>query len=71
MGAAAQANASGYMGAANAIGGGVGQYMNYGQQQQQNSLLQQVLNRNQGVYNMGPQYGQQPLDSSFDQYLVR
>ncbi len=71
MGAAAQANASGYMGAANAIGGGVGQYMNYGQQQQQNSLLQQVLNRNQGGYNMGPQYGQQPLDSSFDQYLVR
>jgi hypothetical protein len=71
MGAAAQANASGYMGAANAIGGGVGQYMNYGQQQQQNSLLQQVLNRNQGGYSMGPQYGQQPLDSSFDQYLVR
>jgi hypothetical protein len=71
MGAAAQANASGYMGAANAIGGGVGQYMNYGQNQMQNSLLQQVLNRNQGVYNMGPQYGQQPLDSSFDQYLVR
>jgi hypothetical protein len=71
MGAAAQANASGYMGAANAIGGGVGQYINYGQNQMQNSLLQQVLNRNQGGYNMGPQYGQQPLDSSFDQYLVR
>jgi hypothetical protein len=71
MGAAAQANASGYMGAANALSGGVGQYMNYGQQQQQNSLLQQVLNRNQGGYSMGPQYGQQPLDSSFDQYLVR
>jgi len=71
LGAAGQAQASGYMGAANAIGGGVGQYINYGQQQQQNSLLQQVLNRNQGGYSMGPQYGQQPLDSSFDQYLVR
>jgi len=45
MGAAGQAQASGYMGAANAISGGLGQYMNYNQQQQQNSLLQQVLNR--------------------------
>jgi hypothetical protein len=71
LGAAGQAQASGYMGMANAISGGVGQYMNYGQQQQQNSLLQQVLSRNQGGYSMGPQYGQQPLDSSFDQYLVR
>jgi hypothetical protein len=58
------------MGMANAASGGLGQYMNYGQQQQQNSLLQQVLNRNQGGYSMGPQYGQQPLDSSFDQYLA-
>jgi hypothetical protein len=48
LGAAGQARASGYMGAANALAGGVGQYMNYGQQQQQNSLLQQVLNRNSG-----------------------
>jgi len=48
MGAAAQANASGYMGMANAAAGGLGQYMNYGQQQQQNSLLQQVLERNRG-----------------------
>lgn len=60
MGAAAQANASGYMGAANAIGGGVGQYINYGQQQQQNSLLQQVLNRNStygGTPSGGYSYG--------------
>jgi hypothetical protein len=70
LGAAGQATASGYMGMANAAAGGLGQYLNYGQQQQQNSLLQQVLNRNQGGYSMGPQYGQQPLDSSFDQYLV-
>lgn len=71
LGAGAQARASGYMGMANAAAGGIGQYMNYGQQQQQNSLLQQALSRNQGGYSMGPQYGQQPLDSSFDQYLVR
>jgi hypothetical protein len=43
IGAGAQARASGYMGAANAITGGVGQYMNYQQNQAQNSLLQQAL----------------------------
>ena len=48
LGAGAQARASGYMGAASSIGGGVNQYMNYNQNQQQNSLLQQVLNRNSG-----------------------
>jgi hypothetical protein len=46
LGAAGQAQASGYIGMANAAAGGLGQYMNYGQQQQQNSLLQQMLNRN-------------------------
>jgi hypothetical protein len=45
IGAGAQARASGYMGAANAITGGVGQYMNYQQGQAQNSLLQQALNQ--------------------------
>jgi len=71
LGAAGQATASGYMGTANAISGGLGQYMNYSQNQANNSLLQQALGRgsNSG-YNMGPQYGQQPLDSSFDQYLA-
>jgi hypothetical protein len=49
MGAGAQARASGYMGMANAIGGGVGQYMNYQQNQANNSLLQQALSRNAGV----------------------
>jgi hypothetical protein len=50
LGAGAQARASGYMGAANAIGGGVGQYMNYQQNQATNSLLNQVLrDRNTGV----------------------
>jgi hypothetical protein len=72
LGAAGQATASGYMGTANAISGGLGQYMNYSQNQANNSLLQQALGRNSGSgYSMGPQYGQQPLDSSFDQYLVK
>ena len=71
LGAGAQARASGYMGGANAIGGGIGQYMGYQQNQATNSLLQQALaNRTGGGYSMGPQYGQQPLDSSFNQYLT-
>jgi hypothetical protein len=45
IGAGGQARASGYMGAANALGGGVGQYMNYQQNQATNSLLQQALGR--------------------------
>jgi hypothetical protein len=57
MGAAAQARASGYMGAANAIGGGLNQYMNYSQNQAQNSLLQQALARNQGYGGGGGGYG--------------
>jgi len=48
LGAGAQARASGYMGMANAAAGGLGQYLNYGQQQQQNSLLQQALSRPTG-----------------------
>jgi hypothetical protein len=57
-GAAAQANASGYMGAANAVGQGLGQYINYNQNQAQNSLLQQVLqNRGGGGYMTEPYSG--------------
>jgi hypothetical protein len=48
LGAGAQARASGYMGMANAIGGGVGQYMNYQQNQANNALLQQALSRPTG-----------------------
>ena len=48
IGAAGQAAASGYMGMANAIGGGVGQYMNYQQNQANNTLLQQALSRPTG-----------------------
>ena len=45
IGAGAQARASGYMGTAGAIGGGFNQYLNYSQNQAQNALLQQALNR--------------------------
>jgi hypothetical protein len=52
MGAAGQARASGYMGQANALSGALGQYMNYGQQQQQNALLGQLIgNRGGGMSN--------------------
>lgn len=46
LGAVGQARASGYMGTANAIAGGVGQYAGYQQNQINNSLLQQALSRN-------------------------
>jgi hypothetical protein len=48
MGAAAQARASGYVGGANALTGALGQYMNYGQQQQQNALLGQLIGNRSG-----------------------
>lgn len=48
LGAGAQARASGYMGMANAVGGGVGQYYNYQQNQATNSLLNQALGRRTG-----------------------
>lgn len=41
--AAAQARASGYMGGAQALTSGLGQYLGYQQQQQQNALLAQAL----------------------------
>ena len=50
IGAAGQARASGYMGSANSLSGALGQYMNYNQQQQQNQLLTQLMNRNAGIY---------------------
>lgn len=48
LGAAGQATASGYMGMANAASGGLGQYMNYQQNQANNTLLQQALSRPTG-----------------------
>lgn len=53
LGAGAQARASGYVGAANAIGGGLNQYMNYSQNQAQNSLLQQALRQRGGYGSVG------------------
>jgi len=58
LGAGAQARASGYMGAANAMGGGVGQYMGYQQNQATNSLLNQVLANRTGCGGYGrPSFG--------------
>ena len=53
IGAGAQARASGYMGVANAASGGLGQYINYSQNQATNSLLQQALGRG-GAYGAAP-----------------
>jgi hypothetical protein len=75
MGAAAQARASGYVGGANSLTGALGQYMNYNQQQAQNERFNRLLDERErgtgygGNYgSVGPQYGQGPLDASFDQY---
>lgn len=46
IGQAAQARASGYVGASNAFSSGASTYMNYNQNQQRNQLLQQMMNRN-------------------------
>ena len=43
--AAAQARASGYAGMSQAATGGLQQYLNYSQQQQQNALTQQLINQ--------------------------
>jgi hypothetical protein len=53
--AAAQARASGYVGGASALAGGLNQYMNYNQQQQQNALLQQAISgRSGGTFKADP-----------------
>ena len=50
----AAANAAGQVGAANAFTGGVGQYINYNQNQAQNSLLQQALQNRGSTYGYTP-----------------
>lgn len=45
IGAAGQARASGYVGGANALTGALGQYLNYNQQQKQNEMFGQLMNR--------------------------
>jgi hypothetical protein len=52
-GQAAQARASGYMGGANALTQGLGQYINYSQGQDRNALFQQMLNRPASVSDGG------------------
>ena len=53
IGAGAQARASGYMGTASALGGGLNQYLNYSQNQAQNALLQQALGQRRGYGGYG------------------
>ena len=50
----AAANAAGQVGVANAFNSGVGQYMNYSQNQAQNSLLQQALQNRGSTYGYTP-----------------
>lgn len=52
MGASAQARASGYMGGTSALTQGLGAYMNYNQQQQQNQLFNQLIG-SRGASGMG------------------
>ncbi len=52
-GQAAQARASGYMGGANALSQGLGQYINYSQGQQRNALLSRAIGGGGGGYNIG------------------
>lgn len=46
---AAAARASGYVGGANAITGGLGQYLSYSQNQEQQNMLNNYLNRQSGM----------------------
>jgi hypothetical protein len=52
----ANARASGYVGGANAITSGLGTYLDYTQNQQQNALLNSYLNRNAGASTAMPGY---------------
>lgn len=66
IGAGAQARASGYMGAANAIGGGLNQYLNYSQNQAQNALLRQALaQRGGGGFGTGAAFGNRDYGENF------
>lgn len=67
IGAGGQARASGYMGTANVLGGGLNQYLNYSQNQAQNQLLQQALAQRGGGFG----YTAEPGFSNTPSYLVR
>jgi len=64
---AAQARASGYMGGANALTQGLGQYMNYSQGQERNALLSRAIGGGGG----GMAYTAEPGFSNTPSYLVR
>jgi hypothetical protein len=57
MGAAGQARASGYMGTANALSQGLGQYTNYSQGQQRNAMLSQAIGNRGGYVGTEPYPG--------------
>jgi len=63
---AAAARASGYVGGANAITGGLGQYLSYSQNQQQQNMLNDYLKRQSGTggYSAPPGYIGAPSDAS-------
>ncbi len=63
MGAAAQARASGYMGGTSALTQGLGSYMNYNQQQNQNALFNQLIG-NRGGFGGGTGTTNTPYDYS-------
>jgi hypothetical protein len=54
---AANARASGYMGGASALSQGLGQYLNYSQNQQRNALIQQQISGGGGRYMSEPYSG--------------
>lgn len=68
-GQAAQARASGYMGQANALSQGLGQYMGYSQNQQMMNMLGQ--NRGYGGGGGGMAYTAEPGFSNTPSYMVR
>ena len=59
--AAAQARASGYMGGANLLGSALGQYQTYQQNQAQNALMQQFINRQYPAATVSPDIGINPM----------
>ena len=64
---AAAARASGYVGGANALTSGLGQYLSYNQNQQQQNMLNSYLNRQGGAGGYGssqPGYIGAPTDAS-------
>jgi len=65
---AAQARASGYMGQANALSQGLGQYINYSQGQDRNALLQQLIGGGGGG---GMAYTAEPGFLNTPSYMVR